>query len=202
MVIWGGLLVSITRMTILICLAQLGILFVFLRRPQKTVAAITLTFAAVLLAMAMVPGVLKFAWETLTFQTASSESHLKDWSAGVVAFLERPWGNGLGTTDAPPVRFLREPITSDNMYLSYAVQMGVAGIIALLWTLGAFAVRGWQVSWRGLTESQRTFGSVMLVATLGILANGATSTVFSSNLLGYLFFWLAGALVTVSETSG
>jgi O-antigen ligase len=202
LIIWVGLLLTITRMTILICFAQVAILFVVLRRPHKAVATIGLTVAAVLLVMAVVPSVLKFAWETLTFQTASSESHVKDWSAGLLAFFERPWGNGLGTTDAPPLRFLREPITSDNMYLSYAVQLGVAGIAALLVTLGTFVALAWRAVWSGRTEMQRRFGAVMLVTTIGILANGATSTVFSSNLLAYVFFWEAGALVTMSENRG
>ena len=201
-IVWTGLLLTITRMTTLICLAQVAILFVVLRRPHKAVAAIGLTVATVLLVMATVPSVLKFAWETLTFQTASSESHVKDWSAGILAFFERPWGNGLGTTDAPPLRFLREPITSDNMYLSYAVQLGIAGIVALLVTLGTFVALAWRAVWSDRTEMQRRFGAVMLVTTIGILANGATSTVFSSNLLAYVFFWEAGALVTMSESRG
>ena len=200
LVAWAGLMVTITRMTVLVCLAQVALLFVVMRRPQRVVTIAALSFAAVLLTMVVVPGVLKFAWETLAFQTASSESHVRDWAAGALAFFEKPWGNGLGTTDAPPVRFLRPAITSDNMYLSYAVQMGVAGIVCLLAPLIAFVLRGWRVAWRAPTDPQRRFGAVMFVAAVGILANGATSTVFSSNVLAYLFFWQAGALVTLSES--
>lgn len=197
--IWMGLLLTITRMTIMICLAQVALMFVILRRPEWALSSVVITAAAVVAAMALIPGVLHFAWETLTFQTASSESHAKDWAAGALAFFEQPWGHGLGTTDAPPLRFLRLPLTSDNMYLSYAVQLGIAGIVALLATLGTILVVAWRTAWTGLTDTQRRFGAIMALATLGILVNGLTSTVFSSNMLAYVFFLLAGALVTMSE---
>lgn len=196
---WTGLLLTITRMTLMICLAQTAAFFILRRRPERAVGTMALAIFAVVATLLIVPGGLHFLWETLTFQTGSSQSHLRDWVAGLEAFVERPWGHGLGTTDAPPVRFQRSPITSDNIYLSYAVQLGLAGLVALLTILGTIIARAWQTAWHGETYARRQFGIVIFLAAAGIVVNGTTSTVFSSNLLAYVFFWLAGALVTISE---
>jgi hypothetical protein len=42
-------------------------------------------------------------------------------------------------------------------------------------------------------------GMTLWLAAVGIAINGITAVVFNSITLGWLFFWLAGAVVTVSE---
>jgi cation transport ATPase len=147
----------------------------------------------------VVPGLLHFIWETLSWQTGSSTSHLKDWQHGAIAFFERPWGNGLGTTDSAPLRALREPITGDNMYLTYAVQFGVAGIAAFVGVLVTILAVAWRVAWANVSDVERRVAAVVALATIGIIINGVTSFLFSSNLLAYVFFWTAGAMVTVAQ---
>lgn len=200
-IVWTGLLLSITRMTILLCIAQVALFFLLKRRPERALGTISFAFFAMLLTLVVLQGGLTFVWETLTFQTGSSESHLRDWSEGIVAFVQQPWGHGLGTTDSPPVRFGRAPITADNMYLGYAVQLGIVGLAALITIFAAILARAWRTAWDGLTDANRQFGTVVFVAAIGILGNGMTSIVFSSNVLAYVFFWMAGALVTVSEST-
>ena len=200
-IVWTGLLLSITRMTIVLCIAQVALFFLLKRRPERALGTISFAFFAMALTLIVMQGGLTFVWETLTFQTGSSESHLRDWSAGIDAFVRQPWGHGLGTTDSPPVRFMRTPITSDNMYLSYAVQLGIAGLAALITILAGIIARAWRTAWDGVTDANRQFGTVIFVAAIGILGNGLTSIVFSSNVLAYVFFWMAGALVTVSESA-
>jgi O-antigen ligase len=124
---------------------------------------------------------------------------LKDWQKGLLAFFERPWGNGLGTTDAAPVKSFREPLTADNMYLTYAVQLGIVGILAFVGVLGSILAVSWRLAWSNLSDVQRRVAAVVALSTIGIIINGATSFVFSSNMLAYVFFWLAGALVTVGQ---
>ncbi len=200
-IVWTGLLLSITRMTILLCIAQVALFFLLKRRPERALGTISFAFFAMTLTLVVMQGGLTFVWETLTFQTGSSESHLRDWSAGIDAFVHQPWGHGLGTTDSPPVRFGRAPITSDNMYLSYAVQLGIAGLAALMTIFAGIIARAWRTAWDGVTDANRQFGMVIFITAIGILGNGLTSIVFSSNVLAYLFLWMAGALVTVSESA-
>ncbi len=200
--IWLGLLLTLTRVTILICMLQVALYFAMFRKPEWAVGSAVAGAALLALAVALVPGLLVFIWETLSWQTGSSESHLRDWGAGVIAFLEQPWGHGLGTTDAVAVRFLREPLTADNMYLSYGVQLGVAGLLAFLAVMAGILSKALKVFRTAATDVQRRFGAVVSLAALGILLNGITSIVFSSLMLAYLFFFFSGAVVTVAQQQG
>jgi O-antigen ligase len=198
-IIWGGLLVSLTRMTIIVCFLQVVIFYLIFGRPEWSLGSMLTAFAIGAVTVVVVPGLLRFIWETLSWQTGSSTSHLQDWQQGALAFFERPWGNGLGTTDAAPLKAFREPITGDNMYLTYAVQLGVAGIAAFVAMLATILAAAWRVAWANAGDSQRRVAAAVALATLGIMINGVTSFVFSSNMLAYVFFWMAGASVTVAQ---
>lgn len=197
--IWLGLLLTLTRWTILICMLQVALYFVMFRKPEWAVGSLFSGAVLLAVAAALVPGLLVFIWETLTWQSASSSSHLKDWQEGLRAFLEQPWGHGLGTTDAIAIRFWRVPLSSDSMYFSYAVQLGLAGLLALLATLGTILAIAWKAVGSAITGIERRFSAVVALAALGIFINGVTSIVFSSLMLGYLFFLFAGSLVTATQ---
>ena len=197
--IWAGLLTSITRMTTIVCVIQVVLFYLMVRRPEWALATVVTTVAAVALTVLAVPGLLHFAWETLSWQSGSSASHLKDWGQGALALFEQPWGHGIGTTDAAPLRFIRVPLTSDNLYLSYGVQLGIIGLLAFVAMMGSIFATSWRASWSAATEPQRRFFAVMALATLGIFLNGMTSMVFSSNVLAYMFFLCAGAVMTAAR---
>lgn len=199
--IWIGLALSLTRMTMAICLVQMALFYLIVRRPEWTAATVVVSGAAFVAAMLAIPGVFTFVWETLTWQTSSSESHMREWIRGVVAFGEKPWGHGLGTTDQVAVRFGMEPITGDNMYFAYAAQLGALGLIAHVGALVAILWFSWRLTRDAISEPQRRMGIVILLTTFGILLNGATSLVFSSTFLACLFFWLAGSVVTNAESA-
>ena len=198
-IIWAGLLVTLTRMTTIICLLQVVMFYLIFRRPEWSLGSIVAAAAIGAATVIVVPGLLHFVWETLSWQTASSSSHLKDWGQGALAFFERPWGNGLGTTDSAPLRSFRAPLSADNMYLTYAVQLGVAGIAAFVAVLVTILSVSWRVAWANVGDTQRRVAAVVALTTIGIMINGVTSFVFSSNLLAYLFFWQAGAMVTLAQ---
>jgi hypothetical protein len=198
-IIWGGLLVTLTRMTTVVCILQVVIFYLIFRRPEWSLGSIMAVMAIGAVSLVVVPGLLHFVWETLSWQTGSSTSHLKDWQQGLLAFFERPWGNGLGTTDAAPLKSFREPLTADNMYLTYAVQLGVAGIAAFVAVLATILAAAWRLAWANVSDTERRVAAVVALAAIGILINGATSFLFSSNFLAYVFFWMAGALVTVTQ---
>ncbi|HUF65658.1 MAG TPA: O-antigen ligase family protein [Gemmatimonadaceae bacterium] len=198
--LWAGLLVSITRMTIAVCLIQVALYYVMVRRPEWAIGSVVAALAAFGIAMAVVPGLTTFVWETLTWQTPSSASHAKDWSRGLVAYLEQPWGHGLGTSEHVAIRFGLPPVSADNLFLAYATQLGVLGLAAIISVLTAVLVTGWRVFRIAATDDHRLFGAAIALAALGVLLNGVTSLVFSSNLLAYLFFLLAGVAVTLSQS--
>jgi O-antigen ligase len=198
-IIWAGLLVTLTRMTIIVCVLQVVIFYLIYRRPEWSLGSAFTVMAIGAVTVVAVPGLLNFVWETLSWQTGSSTSHLKDWQQGLLAFFEQPWGNGLGTTDSAPLKAFRVPLSADNMYLTYAVQLGVTGIAAFLAVLATILAAAWGVAWANVSEVQRRVAAVVALATIGIIINGITSLVFSSNLLAYVFFWVAGATVTVAQ---
>jgi hypothetical protein len=198
-IIWAGLLVSITRTTIIVCALQVVVYFMISRRPTRVVGGALTALAVFLLALILVPGLGTFVLQTATFQTASSYSHIFDWRSGVVAFLQQPWGHGLGSSDQVAARFGRTPLTADNMFLGYAVDFGMAGLVcylAILFTLGYFS---WRLFKNAPSPGVRMVAATVLLTTLGIALNGTSSSPFNSVFLAYNFFILAGAAISVYQ---
>lgn len=194
-----ALLLTITRMTIIVALLQ-GLLLILLRkRPEWAVAGLALATMLFIAAMVVVPGFPNYVLHTLSGQEASTAGHLTDWSNGAVAFFEQPWGFGLGTADAIASRVGLTHITGDNLYLTYAVQLGIGGIGLLILALGSITGHALNLLRVGDSDTQKKMAAAMWLATIGLMINGMTAVVFSSITFGWLFFWLAGALVTVSQ---
>jgi hypothetical protein len=194
-----GLMLTLTRMTIIIALIQLMLFVTLRKRPEWAVAGLAMAFSMLAAIFILVPGFPSFVWQTLSFQESSTASHANDWANGISAFAQNPWGSGLGTTDQTALRAGLKHITGDNLYLKYAVEMGIAGItlfVATLCSIGSSAMRLYH---HGKTLAERRMGMTLWLAVVGIAINGITAVVFNSIALGWLFFWLAGAVVTVSD---
>jgi hypothetical protein len=198
-IIWAGLLLSITRMTIIVCVIQLILIILMLRRPEWAVGIVIAGVVSVILATVIVPGLPGFVWDTLTWQTGSSTSHVKDWTKGFNALVEHPFGAGLGTTDQSAVRFGLEPLTADNGYFKYAVELGVQGLAALLAIFAGFIGVSYKVARYASTHNRRMLGIVVLFTTIGVMINATTGVVFNALVLSYFYFWFAGTLVTVAQ---
>jgi hypothetical protein len=186
-------------MTIIVCTIQLVLVILMLRKPEWAVAGLIVGAVAIVASMFIVPGLPGFVWDTLTWQTGSSTSHVKDWSKGFTAFFEHPWGAGLGTTDQSAVRFGIEPLTADNGYFKYAVELGIQGLIALSLVFTGILVTSYKVARYASTQNRRLLGTVVLFTTIGVLLNATTGVVFNALVLSYLYFWFAGAIVTVAQ---
>ena len=198
-IIWLGLFLSITRMTVLVCLLQIVLVVLMLKKPEWAVGGLIAGVIAILVAMAMVPGLPGFIWDTLTWQTGSSASHVKDWSKGFTALFDRPWGSGLGTTDQSAVRFGLNPLTADNGYFKYAVELGLQGFVALLAVFTGILATSYRVAVRASTQTVRLMGIVVFVTTIGVMINATTGVVFNALVLSYFYFWFAGTIVTVYQ---
>jgi hypothetical protein len=198
-VICVALLLTITRMTILVAMLQALLLILMRRKPEWAVAGLALTTMLFLAATVLVPGFPNYVLHTLSGQEASTAGHLADWSNGALAFIQQPWGFGLGTADATAARTGLAHITGDNLYLTYAVQMGLAGFILLVLALGSITGHAINLFHRAQNETQERMGAAIWVATIGLMINGMTAVVFSSITFGWLFFWLAGSVVTMSQ---
>jgi len=198
-IIWAGLLLSITRMTIIVCAIQLFLVVLMLRRPEWAVAGVAVGLLTLVASLLVVPGLPSFVWDTLTWQTGSSASHLEDWGKGFDAFFSQPWGSGLGTTDQSAVRFGVDPLTADNAYLKYAVELGIQGLIAHLAIFVGIGTAAFRVARHGSTNYRRMFGTAVLFTTIGVMINAMTGVVFNAPVLSFLYFWFGGAIVTVAQ---
>lgn len=193
---WVGLLSSVTRMTTVACLLQVLLMVLLMRRPAPIVvlaAGGALVVAGLVLA---VPGVGWYIWDTLTWQTSSSASHAKDYASGLAALAVHPLGNGLATADATALRMGLTPLTADNLFLKYGVELGIPALVALCAWLAAL---GWRGSVSALSEADRdrqALGAFLAAGAIGIAVNGATAVVTSSLQVAYLFCWLAGSALT------
>ena len=198
-IIWLGLLLSITRMTIFVCLIQLVLMVILLRKPEWAVAGFIVAGTALVIAIFTVPDLGGFVWDTLSGQTGSNASHSKDLAKGVTAFIEHPFGAGLGTTDQTAVRVGLTPLTADNGYLKYAVEMGIEGLIAHLLIFIGILLTSFKVAHSALTLNRRLLGTIVFFTTIGVMINAMTGVVFNAPMLSYLYFWFAGAVVSISQ---
>jgi uncharacterized protein involved in exopolysaccharide biosynthesis len=198
-IISTALVLTLTRMTILIALIQLLLFVSLIKKPVWAVGGVAIAIAVFLAAFTFIPGFPMFVWQTLSWQEGSSVSHMNDWMNGAAIFFQSPWGNGLGTADQTAVRSGLPHLTGDNLYLKYGVEMGALGLALLVFALAAIGRSGLQLYRRGINYAQRRMGITLWLAAIGIAINGITAVVFNSITLGWLFFWLAGAVVTVAQ---
>jgi hypothetical protein len=195
--IWLGLLLTITRMTIVACLLQ-ALAIAALRRRWELITAVgvsvVVTFGCGLL---VVPGLATYVWETLTWQSSSSLTHMNDWLEGFGNALRYPLGAGLGVAEQTAWRFGFDPLAGESQYLKYAVELGLLGLGLHLATMAGAVLTGLK-SMRGARDLRADYGVVVTMAALGILLNAVTTAVFNSMMLTYVFFWLLGSLATAS----
>lgn len=199
MLVCVALLMTLTRMTILIAIIQLVLFVLLMKRPEWAVAGISILGLVFVGAFILIPGFPTFVWQTLSWQEGSSVSHMNDWLRGAAAFFERPWGWGLGTADQTAVRAGLEYITGDNLFLKYGVEMGALGLFLLIMVLYTLGRTGLNLFRYAEDDSRRRMGIVIWLTSIGIAINGITAVVFNSITLGWLFFWIAGAGVSASQ---
>lgn len=198
-VLWAGLLLTITRMTTVTCAIQSLVLLTLFRRWSVAVSGALLVTAALAAAFVTVPGLATFAQETVTFESASSVSHLDDWTEGVTHLGEHPLGVGLGAGGLTAARFGLTPVATDSQYFKYSTEMGILGLAFYLATLATLIVGARRVYASSSSSVVRDYAALTTVTTLGIALNGLTTVPLSHPVLVYPFFWIAGAVVSAAD---
>jgi hypothetical protein len=197
--IWVGLLLSITRMSIVAALVESLLIALWYRRWGMAISVVGGAIAAGCLAVVVIPELRGFLIDTLTFQTPSSVTHIAAWTAGLDVSLAHPLGAGLGSTDETAVRFgAQAPLTGDNLFFKYSAELGIPAFFVHLLALVGIGAAGWRAAKHAPDVGGRQIGLVVLALTVGILINGMTAVLYNSNFLSYVYFWLAGSAVTVA----
>lgn len=199
LLLWAGLLSTVTRMTTMACVLAVALVLVLLRRFDVLALFVGTTLVAMVAGIVFIPGFAVFVWETLTWQTLSSESHTRDWIRAFYTIAANPLGAGLGMADLTPLRYGYDSLAGDNLLLKYGVELGLPGMITFAALLLGIGGNAWTVSLRAPSEAQRNFGLLTLAVTAGIAINGLTAVMLSLPFLSYLYFWLAGSTVAVRE---
>ena len=198
--LWTGLLLTITRMTTVACVLQVVAIVAARRRWAMGLSLVTAGLAGFAVGLALFPELGTFVWDTVTWQTGSSQSHLADWSSAIANVPAHPLGAGLGSADFVAARFGVTALAADNQYLKYAVELGILGLIVHVLVLVALGAAGFR-AWRCGTPAARRTGLLVAVATLGIAVNALTAVVMNSTLLAYGYYWLAGAATSAPPRS-
>lgn len=201
LVLGAGLLSTVTRMTTLAVGLELVVVLLLVRRFDLLALLTAAGIAVMAASMLVVPGLAEFVWKSLTWQTGSSISHAEDWKRGFLTMMAYPLGSGLGTADLTPAKFGYQSLTADNLFLKYAVELGILGGIAFASVLAGFGATAYALYRRGVTQNERWLGALVFAATIGIAFNGITAVVFNGTWLAYLYAWLAGSAVTVGARS-
>lgn len=202
LLLWIGLLSSVTRMTTLVCVLQVALLAALWRRWGLVVGAGLLGLVSLALALSLVPGLLTFLWNTVTWQTGSSVSHLADWGMALDNVATHPLGVGLGAADQTALRFGLTPLAMDSQYFKYAVEMGVAGLACYIAIVAGICLAGFRAFRAAGGDLVKRYGAMTAVIALGLAVNGLTNVAFTNPFVAYVFFWLAGTAVTVAEERG
>ncbi|MEX2156137.1 MAG: O-antigen ligase family protein [Gemmatimonadales bacterium] len=200
-VLWTGLLLSVTRMTTVVCVLQVLLLAVAWRRWGPAVGAGLVGLIGLGVALLLVPDLATFVWETLTWRTGSSVAHLEDWSEGIQSLMAHPLGVGLGAGGLTAARFGLPPTAADSQYFKYSVELGVPGLLLYVGILVALGAAGLRAFLRAPADPQRCAGALLLVAAIGIALNGLTTAPLTSPPVSYVFFWIGGAVATVAGRS-
>jgi hypothetical protein len=198
-VLWAGLLLTVTRMTTLVCVLQVLLLAALYRRWGAAVGGALVVLLGVAVAALVVPGFATFIWQTVTWESVSSVSHLEDWTEGMAYLVEHPLGVGLGAGGLTAARFGLPTVAADSQFFKYSVELGLLGLGLFVASLAGFLVAGARAFQSGRTGAVRRHGALVAVATLGIALNGATTILLTNPFLAYAFFWLAGTAVSVSD---
>jgi len=90
-------------------------------------------------------------------------------------------------------------LTADNGYFKYAVELGAQGLMAHLAIYIGIGITSFKVARYGSTQYRRLLATVVLFTTVGVMINAVTGVVFNALVLSYLYFWFAGAIVTVAQ---
>ena len=191
---------TITRTTIIVCALQVLLYFLITPGPhassQHMLWSLTSFFSS-----SCCPRLAFFVLATATFQQPAA---ILTCSIGAVVSrhsLTNP-GGWVGSSDQVARVFAATPITADNMFLGYGVDLGALGLVAYLAVVFTIGLFSWRLFRNASTPDTRLVAATVFLTNIGIALNGASSSPFNSVFLAYNFFLLAGAAVSAYQRRG
>lgn len=193
-----ALLLTITRMTIIVCFLQ-ALLMLWLLRRRWPITAVSL-FALLIFALTVgfSPGFRQYVINTVTLNDSSTRVRPQQWADGWQDLVDNPLGHGLGSTGRTAGRFTnRGEIGSEAGYLKVTGALGWPGLLLFLLWFGGIIFFCWQAI-PTTTSYPQAIVMVTLVTAVGFLLNNLTAPPDQSPFTIYVFGWLAGLSVQVA----
>jgi hypothetical protein len=189
-----SLLLTITRMTIVVCFIQTLMMLWIMQRRRIVVGIIIALFVAFVIGFLAYPRFQIFVTNTITLRDTSSSARPQQWIRGVQAVLDSPLGLGLGSTGQTGTRFGGQGEGQEAGYFRITGAIGLPGLFLFLTWFGGIiyfnisSFRRSRTIWQGLA-------GVTLMTAVGFLLNTLTGPVDQSPFTIYVFAWLAGISV-------
>jgi hypothetical protein len=132
---------------------------------------------------------------TIDFTDPSSVGHLAQWTEGVIAISQNPFGLGLGTSGRVASSSIGNT-GGENQYIILAVQAGV--IAAMLYLSIIIMFFKTSIKWLPrLKGKERKVCLAVLLIKIGLFLSSMTSEVESSIYLSYMNWFLSGLLISI-----
>jgi hypothetical protein len=190
-----GVLLSVSRASILTFALDCILITWFLRKRSMTVIIIGLCLLGLVAILASSSSLATFAWQTITFENPSSQGHLQEWSEGFRAMLQQPLGYGPGSSGSVGSRF-GQKIGGENQYVILGVEIGFPGLFLYI----AMQLLGiWTALWvfRHTTGITQTLALITAISRIGLGIVGMTSTIEIYVFQMYISWWLLGFMSQV-----
>ncbi len=140
-------------------------------------------------------GIVSVILNTIDFSDPSSVGHLIQWTAGIAAIIQHPFGLGLGSSGRVGAT-LNEGVGGENQFIIIGVQ---AGIIALVLSLLVFIVFiKISLKWLPLLKGkERKVCMTVFLIKIGFFISTLTTEIESSSYLSYMNWFLSGLLISI-----
>lgn len=153
--------------------------------------------AVAVLGMGIGGGFLARLGEGFALQDPATRLRLAEYQNALAIIRQYPLF-GVGFGQAPSID-LQTGVSS--IYLAIASRMGLLGLAAFLWAIGATGLRVWRAAWARRATAEGDLLFALLAGLIGALAVGALDHYFFNiefSHMGTLFWLLAGAALGVA----
>lgn len=137
---------------------------------------------------------------TGTFSDSSSREHFAELRRSFRNFEHHPGGFGLGSGGQIAQRFGGDVAAGESLYLTVAVETGVAGLVALVALVAATLAELATIARRSRLVGLGTAAAALLCAQAAIFAIALQTEIWGVPWLVYVLWSLTGAVVTAAAT--
>ncbi len=196
MVCFLALFLTFTRAVLFPLIVIMGYHF---GRKRKTAAVVLGSLALILILISVD---LSAAYESM-FADASAIQHAVQLVSAYAEFIQRPWGNGLGTAGAWAIRFSPDALGTESSTLTLLLQVGVEGLVvfALFWY--HLVANGLRATKNVMGADAPAFRQILIYTSIGYLITAVISEqIFTFTSISFYWIFLGSISNLGTKTVG